>query len=130
MDLQCGRYDTWELNSYWVNEAIAERRCRANPSEIDDGLAWSAKGLDSDLDTVILISGLLPESGHRQADRSGLIAVNRRAQLFVPQQRTFYSIASSAVASSEGGTSRSSILAILKLTTSSNLVGNCPRQKP
>jgi len=29
MGLQCGRYDTWELNSYWVNEAIAERRCRA-----------------------------------------------------------------------------------------------------
>jgi len=23
MGLQCGRYDTWELNSYWVNEAIA-----------------------------------------------------------------------------------------------------------
>jgi len=44
MDLQCGRYDTWELNSYWVNEAIAERRCRANPSAIDDRLAWSAKG--------------------------------------------------------------------------------------
>jgi hypothetical protein len=45
MGLQCGRYDTWELNSYWVNEAIAERHFRANPSEIDDRLAWSAKGL-------------------------------------------------------------------------------------
>ncbi len=38
MGLQCGRYDTWELNSYWVNEAIAERRCRANPSEMTTGL--------------------------------------------------------------------------------------------
>ena len=48
MGLQCGRYDTWELSSYWVNEAIAERRCRANPSEIDDRLAWSAKDGEPD----------------------------------------------------------------------------------
>jgi hypothetical protein len=52
-------------------------------------------------------------------------AMNGRAQLMVPQLKTFYSIASSAVASSEGGTSRSSVLAVFKLTTSSNLVGNC-----
>jgi hypothetical protein len=49
MGLQCGRYDTRELNSYWVNEAIAERRRRANPSEIDDRLAWSAKGSTGDI---------------------------------------------------------------------------------
>jgi hypothetical protein len=44
MGLQCGRDDTQELNSCWVNEAIAERHCRANPTEIDNRLAWSAKG--------------------------------------------------------------------------------------
>jgi hypothetical protein len=71
-------------------------------------------------------TSVLHRSRYRQpapACRFG--AMNGRAQLMVPQLKTFYSIASSAVASSEGGTSRSSILAVFKLTTSSNLVGNC-----
>ena len=39
------------------------------------------------------------------------------------QQKTLYSITSSARASSDGGTSRPSALAVLRLITSSNLVG-------
>src|SRR3982074_976437 len=49
--LLCGRYETFgNLHPYWVKGAIAERRCRANPSEGDakailtTGLRWSAKG--------------------------------------------------------------------------------------
>jgi hypothetical protein len=40
-------------------------------------------------------------------------------------KKRFYSITSSAMASNEGGTSRPSAFAVLRLMTSSNLVGAC-----
>src|SRR5207244_10197354 len=41
-----------------------------------------------------------------------------------------YSITSSAIASSVGGTSRPRALAVLRLMTNSNLVGNCTGRSP
>jgi hypothetical protein len=54
---------------------------------------------------------------HRQRPRSCRAAKQR------DELATFHSITSSAVASSEGGTVRPSAFAVLRLITSSNLVG-------
>ena len=42
---------------------------------------------------------------------------------YAPQQRTYYSMTSSAVASIVGGTARPSVFAVLRLMTNSNFVG-------
>jgi hypothetical protein len=62
-----------------------------------------------------------PKSGDK-ADIAGLRirAITGREQM---QQSQCYSITSSARASSVGGTSRPSVFAVLRLITSSNLVG-------
>jgi hypothetical protein len=75
-------------------------------------------GSNSKVDPGPVLFRFALRSGHRQASPAcPKSAMNGRAQLVVPQLKTFYSIASSAVASSEGGTSRSSVLAVFKLTT-------------
>ena len=64
-----------------------------------------------------------PKSGHWfRLSGCPLCAKSGREQL---QQMAFYSITSSARASNEWGTSRPSALAVLRLITSSYLVGAC-----
>jgi hypothetical protein len=64
-------------------------------------------------DAAIAEATLLTRSGHRGGYQ---IALQKRLD-------ATYSITSSAVASSVGGTSTPSVLAVLRLMTSSNLVG-------
>ena len=56
--------------------------------------------------------------------------VRARTGTHAVQQRVAYSITSSARASSVGGTSRPSAFAVLRLTTSSSLVGNSIGRSP
>jgi hypothetical protein len=64
-----------------------------------------------------------PESGHSPT-RSGCLLWAISGLMHCSKQH-LYSITSSARASSEGGTVRPSALAVLRLITSSNLVGAC-----
>jgi hypothetical protein len=72
----CGRYDTYgNLHPYCVNAAIAERRCRANPSESDakailtSGLRWSAKGRSLPKWVAGAMSVLLPIATEERTSR-------------------------------------------------------------
>ena len=73
---------------------------------------------------VRLPSETLHDHGH-----PGTAASANRDQS-APQQKVAYSMISSAVASSVGGTSRPSALAVLRLITSSYLVGACTGRSP
>ena len=82
--LLCGRYDTFgNLHRYWVNGAIAERRCRANPSEGDakailtTGLRWSAKGQKRRFGDAPLTS-FTPINRHLQSPLACLKGAKRR----------------------------------------------------
>src|SRR6516164_6885430 len=79
-------------------------------------------------------SGVLP-LGRRSQTHAGLGADGTTSekgyfQTHASQQSKPYSITSSALASTDAGRSRPSIFAVLRLTTSSYLVGACTGMSP
>ena len=64
-----------------------------------------------------------PKLGHIGASRQATRWAKLRHMQYSKERR--YSMTSSAVASKEGGTVRPSVFAVLRLTTSSYLVGAC-----
>jgi hypothetical protein len=121
--------------SYALTEAMDEGHCGLPTDElvplaeklleVPDELVRTA--LDLELQEGC-VDRLNPpgQTGHRAtiANRSlmthNVISLSTTAAL-----RKAYSITSSAVASSLSGTARPSVFAVLRLITSSNLVGNC-----
>jgi hypothetical protein len=61
---------------------------------------------------------------------AGVISAVWLVSLVTPRKRSLYSITSSALASKDCGTATPSALAVLRLTTSSNLVGACTGRSP
>src|SRR5207248_1187110 len=125
----CSRENRTELYSLWSSFGSACQRSpfliqrirgKRSTRKFDLGV-FTQPGSDSDIAALLRDVRSAPKSGQRQA--ASTCPFRAKNGLMRRNKLHLYSITSSARASNVGGTVRPSALAVLRLITSSNLVG-------